>query len=140
MTPYKMTEENDCVRTCNASMLDRPPATIPAFKGEGDDIRDGAAMWKRVNDYLLEHDLTTWFTFFDGGASLDEVCQAVSAHNPGRHYMLCGWAGYEDHAVVCCDDGIVHDPSRFSPGLIGPGSNGVWMVVTLISAGLLAKP
>lgn len=136
MTPYNMIEENDCVRTCIASLLDRPPATIPSFKH---DDEDGPAMWARVNLYLLEHNLTTWFTFFDGAATFDQVCTAVSMHNPGRYYILCGHGGYDDHAVICLNDTIAHDPSRFSPGLTGPGSNGVWMVVTLVSAGLI-KP
>ena len=131
MIKYNMIADRDCMRTCIASILELAPIAIPDFMDKNPDDP-----WPHVQRWLASQGLIAWFTPFDGSASLEQVLGSINNINPGVYYLIGGRGAYEDHMVVALGDKIVHDPSRLSPGLTGPASNGFWLVVTLVTATL----
>lgn len=129
-------EYGDCLRTCIASLLDyQRLLDVPHF-AEGDP--EPYVMWQGVRNWLMdEHNASLWFTPYAANDPA-EVMEAVASLNPGMFYMLQGAAPAGDHIVICKGDQLWHDPSRMGGGLVGPGSNGVFMVVTIVSDRLVA--
>ena len=130
-------EYGDCLRTCIACLIDAPSVeSVPHFAA----LHYGNVneMWRQVRLWLMdEHNLSLWFVPYatDDWQQVTETCNAL---NPGMFYMLQGMSPGGDHIVICQGDRIVHDPSQGGGGLIGPGSTGVFMVVLLVSDGLVA--
>jgi hypothetical protein len=143
MKPFKMLcdhnpingEYGDCLRTVIASLLDLGPIAVPHFAEDG---ADAQTVWKRCNDWLETQGFQTFFMFYTGEYSLDDVMKTVAAVNPNLYYMICGRGHGGDHIVIALNDEIVHDPSRFGVGLSGPGSTGYWQIVTLVSSRMMA--
>lgn len=144
MKPYHMVsrhdpangEYGDCLRACIASLIDAEMIEhVPHFARENPEPN---AMWQNVRNWLLdEHNASLWFTPF-GGDDWQAVATSCNMLNPGMFYMLQGASAGGDHIVICKGDRLIHDPSRMGGGLIGPGSNGVFMVVLIVSDRLVA--
>lgn len=135
MTPHKMIADNDCLRTCIASLLDLGPIAVPNFME--DSAKPAAEVWSDVRRWLRTQGKSLWVMAYPGEASLDEVLSSVASVNPDMYYIVGGFAGYSDHVVIALNDKVVHDPSRFSPGLTraSVASDGAkyWMVATLVT-------
>lgn len=130
-------EYGDCLRTCIACLTDAVSVTdVPHFAAEN--LHSADAMWQSVRNWMMdEHNASLWFVPYVTG-DWQEVTATCNALNPGMFYMLMGSNGVGDHIVICQGDRIVHDPAPGGGGLIGPGSNGVFMVVLIVSDGLVA--
>lgn len=125
-------EYGDCLRTCIACLLDADDVRdVPHFAEYWAD-HSPDEMWQGVREWLMdEHNMSLWFIPYatDDWRDVTKSCDAL---NPGMFYMLMGGAPAGDHIVICQGDRIIHDPSRMGGGLIGPGSNGVFMVVLIV--------
>lgn len=131
MTPHKMIADNDCLRTVIASLLDLGPIAVPNFMENPNKPTD--EVWDHVRRWLKTQGVSIWFMAYPGEVSLDEVLLSVASINPDMYYIVGGFAAYHDHVVIALNDKVIHDPSRFSPGLSGPTKSGFWMVATLVS-------
>jgi len=135
MTPFKMIADNDCLRTCIASLLDMGPVAVPNFMENPD--RETADVWDDVRRWLRSQGKSLWMAAYPGELELEAVLQSVAAMNPDMYYIVGGFAAYHDHVVIALNDKVVHDPSRMSPGLTraATGSDGsrYWYIATLVS-------
>lgn len=100
-------EYGDCLRTVIASLLEMEPPTVPHFAY---DNADGETTWKRCNDFLAMHGMTTLRVLFPGEEPVERVLEHMSFINPGIYYILAHFNGHENHVVVGLNDRIVYDP------------------------------
>lgn len=126
----------DCLRTCIASLTNAASIhDVPHFAEHNPDVQE---LWDSVKNWLLdEHNTALWFVPY-AADDWREVTASCAMLNPGMFYLLMGSAPGGDHIVICKGDSIIHDPSPMGVGLTGPGSNGVFMVVLLVSDRLVA--
>lgn len=108
----------DCIRACVASMTDDP--NVPhVFDG-----RKEYLSWMALRNYLNTRKLSISLFTID---SMDDM----KTNNYGIPYMLmCSFKNDADHAVVCVNDKIIHDPA-FKPNDIddmNPHSSGFYIV------------
>lgn len=121
-------EWGDCLRACIASLFELDAEVVPHF-GEGGP--DGPEMWRRVNAWLERYNLRTWTTVFPGNVELQLVLDAMQSLNGDAYYLIGGAAASGgDHIVVAQGNKLAHDPGRMSAGIVGPGSDGFYHVVT----------
>jgi len=83
---------------------------------------DSAIAWSDLREYL-SHQGKTLSLF-----TLEHPFCAMAENNPGTTYMLMGRTKNADHAVVCRNDRIIHDPNNVPTELIGETSLGCWIV------------
>lgn len=137
MTPHRMIANNDCLRTCIASLLDLGPIAVPNFME--DPNLPTEQVWANVRRWLATQGMSIWFAAYDGSIPLHDVLTTVAYTNPDCYYIVGGHAAYSQHVVIALNDKIVHDPSRLSPGLTGPDKvNNMWMIAVLISDKMIA--
>lgn len=113
----------DCLRACIASLLDLPTTEVPHF------VRDGCephVTYDRVRKWLAERQLVPMFSGYSASETPDEVLAFMAETNPGVWYILFSF----DHAVVCCNDKIVHDPAWVKARLVPPTDMWITMVLT----------
>jgi len=129
-------EYGDCLRTCIACLTDAVSVgDVPHF---ADGNPEPNALWRGVRNWMMdEHNASLWFVPY-ASDDWQEVTATCNALNPGMFYMLQGASDGGDHIVICQGDRIVHDPAPGGGGLIGPGSNGVFMVVLIVSDRLVS--
>lgn len=129
-------EYGDCLRTCIACLVDADDVRdVPHF-AHGNPPAD--QLWQSVRNWLMdEHNASLWFIPY-ASDDWQEVTETCNALNPDMFYMLQGASDGGDHIVICQGDRIIHDPAPGGGGLIGPGSNGVFMVVLIVSDRLVA--
>jgi hypothetical protein len=97
-------------------MLDLRPEDVPHFWDEG---RAGDDVARRVNDFLEPYGLFVLTIGMTG--TVQEALDKLGAISNGTHYILVGSsANGTNHAVVCCGNRIVHDPSLNETGIVGP--------------------
>lgn len=119
----------DCLRACIASLLNLQAEDVPHFY---EDNCDGATGQKRVNDFLASRNLAAFCSGYGGELSREEILFAMRELNPNTHYLLFGsLPNGSDHVVVCKGGEVVHNPSWFPEPLVGPNSNGFWVVMVL---------
>ena len=130
-------EYGDCLRTCIACLVDAEQVSdVPHFAQANP--HDIDALWLSVRHWLMdEHNMSLWFIPY-GTDDWQQVTETCASLNPAMRYMLQGSSDGGDHIVICEGDRIIHDPAPGGGGLIGPGSNGVFMVVLIVSDGLVA--
>ena len=129
----------DCHRACVASLLELPIEEVPhcwdGYDGSSSEMEIG-----RRNDWMTEFLLSKGFIlhsfYADGGEiSLDEMIDMFSDSNPGVYFLLSGESATgNDHAVICRNGVIEHNPTPGSD-LVGPMSHwGYWLIETLGSS------
>ena len=107
----------DCVRACIATMIDRDD--VPhAYLGQG-----AEEAWVTLRKYLAENG--KYLALF---ALEDDVFEFMSMNNPNIPYMLLCRTATADHAVVCVNDSVTHDPNNSKSEIIGKHSIGFWIV------------
>ena len=106
----------DCVRACVATLIDRDdvPHTYDGI--------NSMKAWADLRKYLAEHGKT--LALFQ----IEEPFTSMAENNPGIAYMLLCRTAYADHAVVCRNDSIIHDPSHSQSEIVGEHSLGCWIV------------
>lgn len=113
----------DCIRACIASLLELETTEVPHF------VRDGCApevTYQRIRDWLKDRGLVPMLSGFAASATPDDILEFMGTTNPGVYYILMS----ADHAVVCCDDKIVHDPAWVRARLVPPSDMWITMVLT----------
>lgn len=142
MTPHKQLHRHrpadgqigDCWRTCIACLLDMAPGEVPHFVDGC--WQDSAKSMANARAWLAGQGLA--IIEYALSADLSDVLRSVGAINPGMYYLLGGnSATGVGHSVVCCDDGIVWDPSLDDAGIVGPMDDGYYWVSWLVPALLL---
>lgn len=106
----------DCVRACIASMTgdDRVPHVF--------DDRPPEDSWQALRDYL--RDKGRGLAIF----AVDDPFEEMAFNNPGTLYMLLCRTHHGDHAVVCRNGAVVHDPAIAQSEIVGKHSSGYWVV------------
>lgn len=106
----------DCVRACVATLMqdDNVPHVFGAHSNE--------TSWAKLREYvaLKGKKLALFPVQEDPFSFMSEV-------NPDVRYMLMGFNGSANHAVVCCGSRVLHNPSA-SPVPDRPTELGVWIV------------
>lgn len=113
----------DCVRACIATMLSQEMTNVPHFVR---DNPDGTVMLSRIRDFLTMFGLVPMISGFPASISLDELLKFMHETNPGISFMLLTG----NHAVVCMDGEIVHDPAWVRVAIVPPED--AWHVITLV--------
>lgn len=91
----------DCIRACIATMIDRDD--VPHTFDDENTIEG----WRSLRSYLKIHGKNVALFAND-----DDPHWHMRENNPGITYMLMGSNQCKvNHAVVCCDGKIVHNPS-----------------------------
>jgi len=143
MTPVDMTILNhnpekgiigDCFRCCIASLLDLPAEDVPHFCDY--DWEDKSPRWfVNLNRWLAPRGVSyIELPVADDGP--DSVVKWLSSAAPfgfDVHHILGGTSprGF-DHAVVARNGVISHDPHPSRAGLVGPQSDGAYMLGLLV--------
>lgn len=119
----------DCLRACVATMLGHD---VPHFFEDG---CDGETGHKRLRDYLMTLNLSpfTWALDADQ-VSKDALFEFMRVNNTNINYLLFCRCGGEDHAVVCRDGAVVHNPAWAPYPVSGPNSSGVWLVMVFCAS------
>lgn len=113
----------DCLRACIASLLNMPTVDVPHF------VRDGCepeVTYQRVREWLAGRGLVPMFSGYAASETPDDVLRFMGETNPGVYYILMS----ADHAVICCNDEIVHDPAWVRTRLKPPVDMWLTMVLT----------
>ena len=143
MTPIDMTILNhdstkgiigDCFRCCIASLLDLPAAQVPHFADY--DWEDTTGRWfTDLNKWLAPRGLgyIELPVDDDGPDSAVEWMSGATKFGFDTYHILGGKSPRgHDHAVVARNGVVVHDPHPSRSGLVGPQSNGTYMLGLLI--------
>jgi hypothetical protein len=117
----------DCVRACIASMLELTSAEVPHFFETG----DGEYCNTFMQQWLAERGLIAAFIGLPGKMSREEMFYHMISTYHDRYYMLWADFGSGDHAVVCRNDEIEHNPAWYRTPMEGPHSSGMWITILL---------
>ncbi len=110
---------SDCVRACIASLIDRDD--VPhVFHDYGKRPVEDA--WAELREYLAQHKKV--LAIFP----VDNHAEFMSQNNNGVTYMLFCGTGRGDHAVICRNGEVVHDPAWYRAQITGPHSMGFYIV------------
>lgn len=106
----------DCIRACVASMTgdERVPHVF--------DDRPACDSWQALRDYLRDkgHGIALF--------AVDDPFEEMAENNAGILYMLLCRTHNSDHAVLCRNGMVVHDPSNIPSEIVGKHSSGFWIV------------
>jgi len=86
-------------------------------------INSSQPAWVTLRKYLAENG--KYLALF---ALEDDVFEFMSMNNPNIPYMLLCRTATADHAVVCVNDSVTHDPNNSKSEIIGKHSIGFWIV------------
>lgn len=109
----------DCIRACVATIIDRDD--VPHVFDD-DNIEEG---WRSMRSYLASHGKFMAIFAID-----DEPHEFMRDNNANIPYILIGSSlGKVDHAVVCRDDRVIHDPGYTA--ITQPHSQGFYVVIII---------
>jgi hypothetical protein len=114
----------DCIRACIATLIDDPET--PHFYKDGGSVEK---FWQLLRQWLeLKHGKSVaLFT-------VEDHWEFMAINNPGIPYMLlCKTASGVDHAVVCLNGKVFHDPSICKNEITGEHSSGFWIIGIIVS-------
>lgn len=118
----------DCVRACVASIMELPYDKIDHFFHDGN-AENGR---NRMRECLAKYGYAPVFIGLDGTETVEEILQSMLEINKDCHYILWGSTQSEDHAVVCYNGKIVHDPAWIGSSIIGPlKSSGIYVITVI---------
>lgn len=113
----------DCVRACVASILDLPAVNVPHWFDDPEN-EDGQL---KMQLWLAKRGQAAAVIGLPGENVLPIVLAFMRDNYPDKHYMLwCNSGG--DHAVIGCNDKIVHNPAWVASSINGPHSCGLWII------------
>lgn len=117
----------DCVRACVASVLELEAREVPHFYETG----DGELAFELMREFLREHGLIPAYFPVSGEASLQDVLEFMNDHYANVDYLMFCETNAGNHCVVGHNDVIIHDPAWVRSQIIGPHSQGVWIIIIL---------
>lgn len=107
----------DCIRACVATLTNDDD--VPHVFDE----RDADICWRELRAYLATKGKT--LVIF----TMDEPFEEMKEINSDTSYMLIGGtANGSNHAVICKNDEIIHNPAYYSSQIVGPTDAGWWIV------------
>lgn len=118
--PYS---HGDCVRACIAAAFGLNTRDVPHFTRDG---CNGEVMMQRMREWLEPHGLVPMTVAFDTSETPEPVWTFMASINPGVPYILLT----RDHAVLCRDDVVIHDPAWVRAALHAPIDN--WLIIALV--------
>lgn len=119
----------DCLRACIASLLELDADDVPHFHH---DDPGGEEANRRMYEFLEGRGYVPFWSFFDGGASLDEILNAMQVHNFDVYYLLYHKTMSEmDHVVICKGGVVDFNPAWYPTTVAGPNSSGAWGVMVI---------
>ena len=118
-------EWGDCFRTAVACLLDLDAVEVPHVFDNGAGEEGFAVM----DDWLAERGYVLIAVAYSGDVPLADVFAAQQHYNPGIPFLLSGRSSNNvNHVIVCCDGGVVCDPSQDESGIVGPPTTGLWWI------------
>lgn len=111
----------DCIRACIATLIDRDdvPHTF--------DDRNTEEAWRSLRSYLKSQGKNVALFPYDDADPLSYMLEV----NSGIPYMLMGSSqGKVNHAVVCCDGKIIHNPSYIA--MTDPLIEGFYIICVIV--------
>lgn len=106
----------DCIRACIATLIDCDD--VPHVFDE----RAAEDSWAALRSWLAaKHKVLAVF-------SVDDHFEFMQSSNPGITYMLLCSIADGDHAVLCRDGKVVHDPAWYRTEIVGAHSCGHYLV------------
>lgn len=119
----------DCLRAAIASILDcERIEDVPHFLRDGDDERAQV----ELREWLISRGVRPFLTGLHGTVTLDEIFTTMVNNNPDIDYLLFCQCGSGDHVVVCRNDQVTHNPAWDNAAVIGPKSDGYWIVMVMV--------
>lgn len=118
----------DCLRACIASVVGLSSDKVPHFFDDNCDVETANA---RVRHWMTTYLYAPFWVSFPGDMPLTELQNMMAVLNPDVYYILYCSCGGGDHVVICKGDKIVHNPSWINEPIDGPGSHGVWTILTI---------
>jgi len=115
----------DCVRACVATLIDRDD--VPHVF----DSRPGEEAYAALREYLAQHGKNLFLVGLPDDLTLDEILQGLEMNNPGMAYMLFCDSGGSNHAIVCANGKVFHDPNWYKQQITGPSSIG-WVIGVIV--------
>ena len=98
----------DCIRACIATLTDDDE--VPHVFN---DKREPEESWKQLRCYLKSKGKFLFLTSVD---SLEDMAE----NNPGIPYMMICGTTNGNHAVLCQDGEIIHNPAYYKSEITGP--------------------
>lgn len=117
----------DCVRACVASVLELVPDEVPHFFHDG----NGNLAFDRMREFLRARGLIAAYFPLSGELLLSDVLEFMKREYAGIHYLMFCSNRDGNHCVVGENDTIVHDPAWIKCEIIGPHSDGLWILIIL---------
>ena len=117
----------DCFRTAVACILDKKPEEVPhVFSLEDDSLQDREMrVYLETIGYLILH---TAFNI----QPLETMLEYGHINMPGQLWILGGVSSQNNnHAVVCRNHKMIHDPHPCNEFLSGPSNDGYWHVYVI---------
>jgi hypothetical protein len=100
--------DDNCFQACVASMFEEPLSKVPHFCSDNRPAVDALPL---LRDWCAPRGVFP-ITIPMQGLPLSVVLENLNVLVEGAHYILSGWAiCNEQHAVICCDGKVVHDPA-----------------------------
>lgn len=106
----------DCIAACLRTILDDD--NVPHVFDE----RPPEESWAELRSYLKS--IGKNIALFP----VDDGMEFMGVNNPDIYYMLLCSNKSGNHAVVCKDGKVVHDPAWYKEIITGPLENGLWIV------------
>lgn len=106
----------DCVRACIATIINRDD--VPHVF----DDSNAEAGWSALRCYLAKVGMSLALL------QVDDPWEFMENNNYGVPYMLLCQSSGMDHAVVCLNGKVYHDPAWYKTPITGPHSLGVWII------------
>lgn len=125
MRPANCLRNDDCVRACVASILELETEDLPNWFDDVDG--DHAEQQRNMQEWLASRGYIAAIIGLPGSWHYDEMFNYMRHRYSDKYYMLwCNSNG--DHAVVCQNDAVVHNPAWYKSPIDGPHSSGHWII------------
>ena len=110
----------DCIRACVATLINEDD--VPHVFGE----QEPEESWRLLREYLATKG--KFLAIF----STDETFEFMKENNRDVPYMLlCQMETGEDHALVCKNDKVIHNPAYYKSAIKGKHSCGFWIICVI---------
>lgn len=120
----------DCLRACIATICNVENINdVPHFAHGG----DGEHANERMKAFLLTRGLRPFYVAIPAqSATIDQVFEQQKLANADIDYLLFCKCGGNEHALICRNDHVIHNPSLSQSAISGPGFDGLWVIVVLV--------
>lgn len=112
------TAKEDCIRACVGTLIDRDD--VPHVF----DTRPAEEAWAELRAWLESHKKALYIF------AAEDHAEFMRVNNPDLPYILLAKNGRgEDHAVICRNGQVIHDPAWYKSAIVGHHSSGFYYIV-----------